>query len=556
MDDEKTSCCRFEHQTYGGIHYCEKLGLLLTASGDEIPLRRKSLEVFCYLSERAGKVVSRDELISEVWGQTVATDDSLAQCISDIRRAIGDSKREILRTEHRRGYRLIKSKEKTNKEHLSNAGNVSKLLYQSDGSWYRKSAFAALVIAVFGTFWLYGFIDPTPAQQKQRDGIPSVSVIGDDETFEGQYIVDETRAALSLYRTIRLVDYEATYQLSLTSESGTGKADLMRFHAELIDLSGSGELRFAESWNIERFQDKAIEELAARIAAAIASPGGGAIGNDLLARSRHKEVVNLTRAECYAHGYGCKTCSGEEESITPRARECLDNLLRENPEDARAWALKSAVLTRMKWFGIMVSETQRADAKFMQSLEEEAIEAANRAEAYSDGTDSSIYWGMAQSFITACHADKLQAAVEKGLQINPNDPSLLASFGNWLAYSGFWEQGVSMVNRALELEPRRYKKFWLFAPAKHHYNLGDFQSAYDGFMRAYNDRNWLSHLQLAYTLPYLGRIEEARTEVARVAELFPSMSRMAARQFYRNFCFKDDYIEKMDTALAMTGMKE
>ena len=406
---------------------------------------------------------------------------------------------------------------------------------------------------------LYGFVNHAPIQNDESDGTPSISIVSKYQTGDDNRIVDETRVALSRYRTVRLVEQDATYELMLnmlSDDNGNTGRELLRVNAELIDISNNGELMFADVWDIEPLANQTVAEIAARIAAAIASPGGGAVGNHLLALSRTRDVEELTPAECYAHGYGCKTCSGEEESITPRARECLDNLVREDPEDARAWALKSAVLTRMKWFGIKVSEKQRKDSSFMLSLENQAMDAANRAEAYSDGTDSAIYWGMAQSYITACHADKLQAAVQKGLQINPDDPSLLGSFGNWLAYSGFWEEGVSMVNRAMELEPKRYKKFWLYAPAKFHYIRGEYKAAYDGFLRAYNDRNWLSHLQLAYTLSYLGRVEEAKQEVARIAELFPTMIRTEARRFYRNFCFQDDYIEKMDAALAMAGMNE
>ena len=559
MDSEENTCCRFANQTYAGIHYCEKRGFLLSGSGDEIRLRQKSLSVFRYLSERADQVVTKDELILKVWGKTVATDDSLAQCIADIRRALGDSERKILRTEHRRGYRLIRSEAHKSVEQPISADTNLTSWYQFAVDKRRRFAVGAMAISFICATVLYGFVNHGPIQNDENDGTPSVSIVSDNQTSDNTRIVDETRVALSRYSTVRLVEQNATYELLLNTVSdangNTGRESL-RVNAELIDISNDSELMFADAWTIEPLANPTIAEIAARIAAAVASPGGGAIGNHLLARSRHKNVEELTPAECYAHGYGCKTCSGEEESITPRARECLDNLLHEDPEDARAWALKSAVLTRMKWFGIMVSEEQRNDPAFMRSLENQSMDAANRAEAYSDGTDSAIYWGMAQSYITACHADKLQAAVQKGLQINPDDPSLLGSFGNWLAYSGFWEEGVSMVNRAMELEPKRYKKFWLYAPAKLHYIRDEYQAAYDGFLRAYNDRNWLSHLQLAYTLPYLDRLEEAKHEVARIAELFPSMSRTEARRFYRNFCFKDDYIDKMDAALAMAGMNE
>ena len=79
---------------------------LTDASGETVDLRSQSLAVLCLLAAQAGKVVSKDSLIDSVWGDTFVTDDSLVQCISDIRRAIGDRDHKIVQTQPRRGYRL------------------------------------------------------------------------------------------------------------------------------------------------------------------------------------------------------------------------------------------------------------------------------------------------------------------------------------------------------------------------------------------------------------------------------------------------------------------
>ncbi len=71
-----------------------------------IELRPKSFEVLCLLAQNAERVVSRDELAAAVWRGRVATDESIAQCISDIRRALGDADQHLLQTVPRRGYML------------------------------------------------------------------------------------------------------------------------------------------------------------------------------------------------------------------------------------------------------------------------------------------------------------------------------------------------------------------------------------------------------------------------------------------------------------------
>lgn len=71
-----------------------------------IPLRPQAIKVLEHLLVHAGRVVGRDELFEAVWPGVVVTDDSLVQCVSDIRAALGDAGRDLLRTVPRRGYRL------------------------------------------------------------------------------------------------------------------------------------------------------------------------------------------------------------------------------------------------------------------------------------------------------------------------------------------------------------------------------------------------------------------------------------------------------------------
>lgn len=88
--------------------FCFDIALpeLSSASGEPVNLRSQSLEVLRLLADQAGKVVTKDSLIEAVWGETFVTDDSLVQCISDIRRAIGDRDHKMIQTLPRRGYRM------------------------------------------------------------------------------------------------------------------------------------------------------------------------------------------------------------------------------------------------------------------------------------------------------------------------------------------------------------------------------------------------------------------------------------------------------------------
>jgi DNA-binding winged helix-turn-helix (wHTH) protein len=59
--------------------------------GDEVRLRPKSFDVLRYLVERAGRLVSKEELIQAIWPDLFVTEDSVVQCIGNIRTALGDA---------------------------------------------------------------------------------------------------------------------------------------------------------------------------------------------------------------------------------------------------------------------------------------------------------------------------------------------------------------------------------------------------------------------------------------------------------------------------------
>ena len=71
---------------------------------DEIKLRPKLYEALLYLLENAGRLVAKQELIAAIWPGTFVTDDSLVQCVLELRRALGDREQKLIKTVPRRGY--------------------------------------------------------------------------------------------------------------------------------------------------------------------------------------------------------------------------------------------------------------------------------------------------------------------------------------------------------------------------------------------------------------------------------------------------------------------
>jgi DNA-binding winged helix-turn-helix (wHTH) protein len=91
---------------FGTFVLDRRRGCLADRTGAERFLRPKSYRVLELLAARLGQLVTKDELIRGAWPDVIVSDDSLAQCISDIRRALGSEGEGLLRTVPRRGYML------------------------------------------------------------------------------------------------------------------------------------------------------------------------------------------------------------------------------------------------------------------------------------------------------------------------------------------------------------------------------------------------------------------------------------------------------------------
>ena len=70
----------------------------------DVKLRPKSFQVLRYLTEHAGRLVTREELLEAIWRDVVVTDESITKCIADIRKALNDDAQQVIRTVARRGY--------------------------------------------------------------------------------------------------------------------------------------------------------------------------------------------------------------------------------------------------------------------------------------------------------------------------------------------------------------------------------------------------------------------------------------------------------------------
>src|SRR2546422_2790711 len=77
--------------------------------GTRIPLRPKVFRVLVYLIEQRDRVVTRDEVLAQVWTNQYVGDETLTSCVKAARRAVGDTGRtqRVIQTVHSRGLRFV-----------------------------------------------------------------------------------------------------------------------------------------------------------------------------------------------------------------------------------------------------------------------------------------------------------------------------------------------------------------------------------------------------------------------------------------------------------------
>src|SRR5262249_48810586 len=74
-----------------------------------VRLTPKAFKVLCYVVERPGQLVTKEELFRVLWTNTVVSDAALTTCVQEIRKALQDNSKspQYLETVHRRGFRFI-----------------------------------------------------------------------------------------------------------------------------------------------------------------------------------------------------------------------------------------------------------------------------------------------------------------------------------------------------------------------------------------------------------------------------------------------------------------
>jgi len=169
---------------------------VLLYESKEIALRPKSFDVLHYLLKNSQRVVPRDEILNEVWPDVFVIDDSLTQCLFDIRKALGENGKHIVRTVPRRGYVFDLPVTYIDSVESEQTSSVEILLSARRPSRWIMVALTLLTLTLIFSWWRSEFRRPPIAEEIANSQSPiaeSIAVlpfIDMSESGNHEYLAD------------------------------------------------------------------------------------------------------------------------------------------------------------------------------------------------------------------------------------------------------------------------------------------------------------------------------------------------------------------------------
>ena len=214
----------------------------LRRGGEEVTLSPKAFEVLAYVVEHHGRLVTKAALIEAVWPDTAITDNSLAQRLMEIRRALSDDSQHLIRTVARRGYVFAASVTSLVIEfprqpagqtvaatlpEPSDPGQLLQALAASRRAWFWTIAGVGVAICIGTVWWLATTSSPgiRPGDRQALSAsivvLPFVNLGSGTETGHlGDGITEDITNTLATVPGLRVIARSAALRFK------SGKADL------------------------------------------------------------------------------------------------------------------------------------------------------------------------------------------------------------------------------------------------------------------------------------------------------------------------------------------
>ncbi len=401
---------------FGGFVLDLVRGVLVTQSGEEVPLRHKSFRLLCFFVENARRLLGRDMITQAVWAGRTVSDESISQCVRDLRRALGDETQTIIRTLPRRGY--IFTPEVTRASGLPSSDR------------FAPSAQPSVAVLPFANI----------------SGDPSLDFIGDGvaenlttELARSHSLLVIARTSSFTYRGRSVGAQEVARELEVqyvVEGSVQGTSDRIRITAQLIDARNNHHI-WAERFDRDLTDLFTIQDEITQSVVVAIDP---AISHVERRRALQKPPGTLTAWEAWQRALW----HWSKGSDLSTRLTFLQRTLELDPEFAPAHAM-------LVW--LYLSQATRGTGR---ALEESVRLAEAEARIALDLDPQSSLAHAALAWVWD-HQGNAEAALEEAdiaIDLNTNDPQGHLIKGHVLVMSGRIAEAQESLAMALRLDPR------------------------------------------------------------------------------------------------------
>ena len=390
--------------------------------GRTIKLEPKSMQLLICLAERAGEVLSVDELLDLVWKNVVVSPDSVYAAVAALRRTLGDDPKtpKYIANVQRRGYRLI--------------APVSPWVDPSD---LTSDVILAPVLSEKPSIAVFPFLNLSgdPAQEYFSDGVTEDIIT---ELSRWRRISVRSRSASFRYRGAAVDMEQVARELNVrfvVEGSVRRMGERIRISAQLIDAATGSHI-----WS-ERF-DRGLEEIFSvqdRVVQTIVSTLVGRVEASDTERARRKPPMSLAAYECVlkANSLAWDDPEGENE-----ARRLVEKAIELDPSYALAHAVLAA-LSYSQWDDSPRSSAAALEKGYALAMRGVELDA-------SESTCHAILGHM------CVHRRSFELAVRysrRAVEINPNSQWNAADLGSILVYAGEPDEALTWFARSQEIDP-------------------------------------------------------------------------------------------------------
>ena len=317
----------------------------------------------------------------------------------------------------------------------------------------------------------------------------------------------------------------------------------LRVTAQLLDARNGAHL-WAENYDRDLTANSVFsiqDELTSKVVAKIGDPLRGMIAQTGMTDARRKGNVALSAYECVLKA---KAYFATFDPVLHKvSRDCLEEAAKADPSYSDAWA----------WMALVYTDEDVFHYDPRPNSLERAVDAARRSITL-DPSNQMGNWFLARALFFQRNFDQFLPQAERAVGLNPNNTAVLAGAAVYISYSGQWERGKELIERALALNPN--PPWWYYVPPFwYHFRNGDDQRAlaFALKMRATAPTIYWGHVVTTVVYAQLGQLEEAKASAKELVRLVPGYTSQA-REDFRKYNFDRKLTVRIIDGLQKAGL--